>query len=178
MIRGTTGAVGSNVTLEYKTINDYNNDTDSWGTIINGQSISGWFGWNYLNYSFPFGGYATQTAYYRQLRFTFGITGLSSSYTNALNLVSLRIFGETLFSYTNNYQRTGHIYAFDASQNVTFPANVSSSSFIGNLIGNSDTSTSSTNILDQRSSSGYKIWIGTQAQLPTTRDSGTIYLVQ
>lgn len=174
----THGATGSNVTLQYRTIANYNNSVDTWDTITSNQTISGRSGWNTLNSSFFFGGSASQTSQVRQVRLTFGITGLNGTSSSALSLLSIRMYGENIWSSSNNYQRTGHIYAFDASQNVTFPAKVSSSSFIGKLIGNSDTSTSSVNIIDQRSSSGYKIWIGTQSQLPTKQDSSTIYLIQ
>ena len=92
-------------------------------------------GWNSIPISANFGGGSNQTSNWAVIRLTFSITGLSSTYSSALELLDLQLHGETYWHYPSNMAKTGHLYSWDNSQNATFPAEVSATNFRGNFIG-------------------------------------------
>lgn len=99
-------------------------------------SVSGWSGWNSIPVSNAFGGGATQTSNVAVFRFTFSITGLNSSYSNALSVLDMVLLGYTYWSYPSTMAKTGHLYSWDYNQNATFPAKVSApGGFEGSLTG-------------------------------------------
>lgn len=87
------------------------------------QKISGHTGWNEIDLgSIYFGGGTSQTSNYWQLRLTFSITQISG--TTAPYIRALRLFGDSYWTVHSNMAKTGHLYAYDTSQNATFPAKV------------------------------------------------------
>jgi len=85
-----------------------------------------------------FGGYENQTSNFYAYRFTFMITQISSSLITAPSVTDLRMYGTNVWTSANNMMRTGYIYSWDNSQNVTFPAKVAA---VGGFGGNADTAT-------------------------------------
>lgn len=143
LINISTGyATGSNVIVEkamkgsettFKTVGTYN--------------ISGWSGWNSIPINSAFGGGSNQTSNIAVLRLTFGITGVNTEQTsNALQIIDILGIGDTYWSYPSNMAKTGHIYSYDSSQNTTFPAKVTATTFVGALSGNATTATTATNV--------------------------------
>ena len=138
LINISTGyATGSNVIIE-KAMKGSETTFTSIGTY----QISGWSGWNSIPISAAFGGGANQTGNIAVLRLTFGITGINSEQTsNALSVSDIIGIGDTYWSYPSTMAKTGHLYSYDSSQNATFPANVTATTFVGALSGNATTAT-------------------------------------
>ena len=136
----TAGASGSNVIVESANVGS-ETVFQTRGTY----PLSGWPGWNSIPCDYTFGGSENQTYNTRVLRFTFGITGLGSSGSNGLTILSMRMFGENLWSCSGgNIPRTGHLYAYDINKNATFPADVKAPTFTGDLTGNATSATKAT----------------------------------
>ena len=95
-------------------------------TAIGTYDISGWSGWNSIPIDAPFGGGSNQTSNIAILRLTFSITSITAgNYNNALTLLDILGIGDTYWAYPSNMAKTGHLYSWDASQNASFPADVS-----------------------------------------------------
>jgi len=127
----TSGSSGCWCTIDARLRSNVNSSTDTWTTFANQVGISGWSGYNVINTSglTTYGG--TPASQYGEIRFTFGNTGYSTSYPG-LTVTKIFCIGGVGWTTPSTLARTGHMYTYDASQNVTFPANVTASSFIGN----------------------------------------------
>lgn len=152
LINMSTNGHGVAVTVEYKT----GTSGAAWQTLCT-QNLSGWSGWNEIDVSsIPhLGGGSSQTSNVWYWRLTYKVTSVNSNatYKSARPyIIGLRLFGETCWARTSNMGETGHLYSYDWQQNATFPANVSATTFIGNvtgnvtgnLVGNATTATSAT----------------------------------
>lgn len=133
LINISTGyATGSNVIVEKSM-----NGSESTFTTVGTYSLDGWSGWNSIPLGYMFGGGSNQTSHIAALRLTFGITGVDSSQTyNALAISDIIGIGDACWSNPSNMAKNGHIYTYDASQNATFPADITATTFLGNLSGN------------------------------------------
>ncbi len=103
--------------------------------------ISGWSGYNIINTSSitTYGNSASNQ--YGRLRFTFGCTGGSTTYSG-LNIVKIYGFGGVGWTAPSNLARTGHIYSIGTGQSVGFPGTVSAGGgFSGNLTGTASKAT-------------------------------------
>ena len=125
----TNGAAGSSVKMQYskKGTPDTYIDTDSF-------LVDGWSGWNSIplaKYMTTFGGGSGQSSNVESIRLTFSITGTSTTYNSNLTIHALRLFGATYWTYPSTMAKSNHIYTFDASQNTTFPAEVTATKFNG-----------------------------------------------
>ena len=103
--------------------------------------ISGWSGYNIINTSsITTYGNASSTQYGR-LRFTFGCTGGSTSYSG-LTILKIYGFGGVGWNTPSNLARTGHIYSIGTGQSVVFPGSVTANGgFSGSLTGTATTAT-------------------------------------
>lgn len=138
----TSYATGSNVIIEKAM-----KGSETTFTTVGTYQISGWSGWNSIPISAAFGGGSNQTGNIAVLRLTFGITGVNSEQTsNALSVSDIIGIGDTYWSHPSTMAKTGHIYSYDSSQNATFPANVTATTFVGALNGNATTATTATNV--------------------------------
>lgn len=101
--------------------------------------ISGWSGYNIIN-TRTFETYSNQASkQYGLIRFTFGCTDVPTNSTSkGLALLSIKAFGGICWNTPSNMAKQGHLYAYNAWQEATFPANVSAPAFIGNLTGTAD----------------------------------------
>lgn len=133
----TSYATGSNVIIEKAM-----KGSETTFTTVGTYQISGWSGWNSIPISAAFGGGNNQTSNIAVLRLTFGITGVNSGQTsNALSVSDIIAIGDTYWSYPSTMAKTGHLYSYDSSQNATFPASLTATTFVGNLSGNATTAT-------------------------------------
>lgn len=124
----TSGATGSYVIVETS-----KKGSETTFTQVGRYNISGWSGWNSIPLKgIAFGGGDDQTSNTAAIRLTFGITGLSASYSSVLCLLDIALHGETAWTIPSNLARTGHVYSYDAQQNVAFPNAVTAQSFNGN----------------------------------------------
>lgn len=90
-------------------------------TFANKVSLSGWSGYNVINTSGIITYGNTTSSQYGLLRFTFGCTGVNTSYAG-LRIISLKAFGGMGWTTPSTMARTDHLYSYDYAQNATFPA--------------------------------------------------------
>lgn len=100
-------------------------------TVLGTYNVSGWSGWNSISIQGPFGGGNTQTGNIGAIRLTFSITNITSGQNNGFNVCDIVGLGTTYWQCNSNMAKTGHIYGWDASQNVSFPRTVNASAFNG-----------------------------------------------
>ena len=125
----SNGAEGSKVKLETQTIGNYNNNVDTWSTIGT-YNVAGWSGWNSIPLLLLFGGYVNQLNQPAKLRLTLSITTVNTNYSCKACILDLRLIGITNNVSPSIMSRTGHLYDFDANQNATFPAAITSAKFV------------------------------------------------
>ena len=126
----TAGSGGCTVKVEYRTIGNYQAGNDTWGDGGT-YGIGGWSGWNSIPFQAAFGGSNDQTTQTAQIRLTFGVTSVSSTYGN-LELIAIRGIGFPVWQSPSTMASTGHLYSFDIAGNATFPASVSAVRFTEN----------------------------------------------
>ena len=136
----TNGSSGSYCTIDARTQTNYLAGNNTWTTFSNQTPVAGWSGYNVINTSglTTFGN--TPATQYGQVRFTFGQTGYSTTYTGLLILKILG-FGGVGWQTPSTLAASGNIYTYDYLKNVSFPATVSAVTFSGALSGNSTTAT-------------------------------------
>ena len=103
--------------------------------------LAGRSGWNSIPLGGYFGGNSTQTGNIAVYRFTFFYTSGTSTTNNAY-VFDFYLIGDTYWSYNSSMGRYGHLYSYNSSQEATFPAKVTATSFSGPLSGNATTATS------------------------------------
>lgn len=136
----TNGSTGSYCSIDARTQANVTAGTNTWVNFANKVSLSGWSGYNVINTSGITVG--TNSSQYGQLRFTFGVTSHANTVEYAgLNVSMVMGFGGVGWTTPSTMARTGHMYTYDASQNVTFPAQVTATKFNGPLNGNANTAT-------------------------------------
>lgn len=125
---GTNGSTGCYCTIRCRTQQNYEDNVDTWVTRADQVPINGWSGYNVINITSTTTYGNTKSSQYGEWQFIFGCTNFSGNYTG---LVVNKIigFGGVGWTTPSNMAKTGHIYAFDASQNATFPAQVQAASF-------------------------------------------------
>lgn len=127
----TSGSSGSNVTIQTCAVG-----STTYNTIINGHSIAGWSGRNFIYFGgFTFG---TGSGRIRYIRFIFKITGGATSGSHrGLQILSIRGYGGEGWNEPSYMASTGHLYSYDAGQNAIFPAKVTATEFDGKIVGKS-----------------------------------------
>ena len=117
----TNGSSGSWCTIDAKTKANVDSGTDTWVTFANKVSLSGWSGYNVINTP-DITTYGNTSSQHQKLRFTFGVTSHpSSSQYSGLIIYSIMGFGGNGWTTPSTMAATGHIYTYDAFQNVSFP---------------------------------------------------------
>lgn len=132
----TNGSNSSTVTIQRA----LQSSPDSYSNIATDIPISGWSGYNVINVTSTTTYGNTAASQYGRIRFIFKANGGNTSY-NGLNIQKIMGFGGVGWATPSAMAKTGHLYSFDASQNATFPANVTATKFIGPLQGNADSAT-------------------------------------
>lgn len=121
-------ATGLELLVEYRSGTNYKNN-GAWSTFGT-YSLTGWSGWNDIPLVLStLGGGANQLSNNWQLRLTFTVKTKNTSYPKNASVLAARIYGQNTWSTPSTLAETGHIYTFDMSKNVTFPAGVSAASF-------------------------------------------------
>lgn len=94
---------------------------DTYEEVVTDIPIDGWSGYNVINVP-AFTTYGnTASAQYGRVRFIFTANGGDTNYTG-LSIIKIMGFGGMGWTTPSNMAKTGHLYAFDASQKATFPA--------------------------------------------------------
>ena len=118
--------------------------------LLNNQALSGWSGWNILNFSSiggsgSFGG-NNNSAHIKKMRFTFTSTGCSTLYPG-LSVMSLYAYGGVGWTTPSVLAQNGVPYSYNSYMDVNFPGSVTSPQFNGALSGNATTSTTASTTL-------------------------------
>lgn len=99
-----------------------NQNGGTWTTFAENVAISGWSGWNVINLTAGLTTYGnTKTTQYGQIQFIFGYNTYGGS-SIGLNIYQILGFGGMGWSTPSNMAKEGHLYSFDASQNMILPA--------------------------------------------------------
>lgn len=126
----TSGSQGCTCTIKYRTQQNYESNTDTWTTVAENVSISGWSGYNVINTS-GFATYGnTPATHAREIIFEFGITSHTNSNYYGLSIQKIFAYGGVGWTTPSNMAARGHLYKYDAQQNATFPAAVTATKFI------------------------------------------------
>ena len=118
----TNGSTGCYVTIEGRTKANVDAGANTWVTFAENIPVSGWSGWNIINTS-GITTHGNTNNQYANLRFTFGCTGGSSTYSG-LQIRRLKAFGGVGWQTPSNMAQYGSLYRYDYSQNALFPADV------------------------------------------------------
>lgn len=108
---------------------------------VSGALLNGWGGPNYIGFNCTYGGDNSNDHIY-SIRFTFSCNNYVSGCVAQIGEISL--MGSTNWAMPYNLGARGHMYDWDTSQNVAFPAGVSASWFSGS--GSSLTSLNASNL--------------------------------
>lgn len=102
-------------------------------TLASNQTVAGWSGNNMVKFSERSAWGTNNSNHLYNIRFTFKYTSINSSYpTNQAQIQKIDMFGQNFWGTSNSPQHYGHLYSWDYLKNVTFPANVTASAFLGN----------------------------------------------
>ena len=118
----TNGSVGCWCTIDGRTQNDIEAGNDTWKTFVNKQLISGWSGYNVINYPNGITTYSNSIHkyHYGNVRFTFGCTSHNQNY-GGLNIMSIMGFGGDGWATPSNLASTGHLYEVTGMGAAKFP---------------------------------------------------------
>ena len=96
--------------------------------IISDYSLNGWAGPNMISFGNRSFWGTNSTGHVYNIRITFKITAVNTTYQNNQPGVSdIRFFGPNFWGTVNTPRYAGHLYNWDADRNVTFPATVNAS---------------------------------------------------
>lgn len=168
-------ATNCKVDVDYSTVG---NSSSFSGTVTS--DISGWTGWNSIAIGKIFGGADSNNV--ARIRLTF-YGNPATGNLGALSVRGIVCIGDTLWEAPaqSTMARTGHMYTYDSSKNVSFPARVTATDitatnkvtateFVGKLTGNADTATTAT----KSSQDGQGVTISTNyAKLANPAFTGT-----
>lgn len=113
----TEGATGCKCKVEY---GDYS-ATTVWATAKTAD-VAGWSGWNIIQVNQTIG--SSTYGKVRYVRLTFSQTGVDATYSSNLHVYGVRFFSSSCWNAPSALAQNGHVYTYDASQNVTFPADL------------------------------------------------------
>lgn len=96
--------------------------------IISNYSLNGWAGPNMISFGNRSAWGTNSSGHIYNIRITFKITAVNTKYQNNQPGVSdIRFFGPNFWGTANTPRYAGHLYSWDADQNVTFPSIVNAS---------------------------------------------------
>lgn len=122
----TNGSQDCRCTIQGQTKTNYDAGNDKWSTFANEIGISGWSGFNVINTS-GITTYGNTSSQYIKLRFIFYCkTAGSMATSGGLQIINIYGFGGVGWTTPSTMAKWGQMYTYDASQNVTFPASITS----------------------------------------------------
>lgn len=107
-----------------------NGSPNSFTTVFSGQLVKGWSGANIRYFSPIRFGVTSQSGNCNKIRLTFYQTAVIADYGDS-NVQDIRFYGNAVWTRANNMMATNHMYSWDTDMNVTFPAQVTATRFIG-----------------------------------------------
>lgn len=154
-------------------------NSDTWVSRFNDSTflMSGWSGNDYIQLSGEtvFGGSITQTTNYWNYRVTFMSAYKSgeSTFTGTSKqaIMEIRGYGSAWWTAGNKYAASDHMYSWDYQKNVTFPAKITATDYIGKI--NGTTVPSNPKFTDTTYESKAAASGGTELSLVTTGEKYT-----
>lgn len=129
----TSGTNNNWCTIRARKQSDYTANKDTWTTFADKIGVSGWSGYNVINTSGITTYGNTASTQYGHIQFIFGCdTGSTNNSYAGLNINKIFGFGGVGWTTPSTMAKTGRMYTYDSSQNVTFPEGVSAKSFTEN----------------------------------------------
>ena len=123
----TSGTNNNWCTIRARKQSDYTAGNDKWTTFADKISVSGWSGYNVINTSGITTYGNTASTQYGHIQFIFGCdTGSTNNSYAGLTINKIFGFGGVGWTTPSTMAKTGHMYTYDSSQNVTFPAAITS----------------------------------------------------
>lgn len=123
----TSGTNNNWCTIRARKQSDYTAGNDTWTTFANKISVSGWSGYNVINTSGITTYGNTASTQYGHIQFIFGCDkGSTNNSYPGLQINKIFGFGGVGWTTPSTMAKTGHMYTYDSSQNVTFPAAITS----------------------------------------------------
>lgn len=123
----TSGTNNNWCTIRARKQSDYTAGNDTWTTFANKISVSGWSGYNVINTSGITTYGNTASTQYGHIQFIFGCdTGSTNNSYAGLNINKIFGFGGVGWTTPSTMAKTGQMYTYDSSKNVTFPAAITS----------------------------------------------------
>lgn len=123
----TSGTNNNWCTIRARKQSDYTAGNDTWTTFADKISVSGWSGYNVINTSGITTYGNTASSQYGHIQFIFGCdTGSTNNSYPGLTITKIFGFGGVGWTTPSTMAKTGHMYTYDSSQNVTFPAAITS----------------------------------------------------
>ena len=120
----TNGSTGCKVITRARTQQNYENNVDTWVTVIDNQSVNGWSGMNVFNINSITTYGNVKASHYGQFEFIFSITDHTSTSNAGLSVGGIELFGGVGWTTPSNMALNGHIYSWDGNQTAIFPYNV------------------------------------------------------
>lgn len=128
----TNGSTGCWCTIDGRLQSDVEANNDTWKIFINKQPVSGWSGYNVLNYPAgitTYGNTADKTSQYGNVRFTFGCESHNQNY-GGLNIMSIQGFGGEGWATPSTLALTGHLYEISTTKAAKFPGPIHATELI------------------------------------------------
>lgn len=117
----TNGSIGCWCTIDGRLQSDVEAGNDTWKIFINKQHVSGWSGYNVINYPNGITTYSNhKTVQYGNVRFTFGCTSHNQNY-GGLHVMSIQGFGGEGWETPSTLALTGHLYEVTGIGAAKFP---------------------------------------------------------
>ena len=123
----TSGTNNNWCTIRARKQSDYTANNDKWTIFADKISVSGWSGYNVINTSGITTYGNTPSTQYGHIQFIFGCdTGSTNNSYAGLNISKIFGFGGVGWTTPSTMAKTGRMYTYDSSQNVIFPAAITS----------------------------------------------------
>lgn len=118
----TNGSTGCWCTIDDRLQSDVEDNNNNWKIFINKQHVSGWSGYNVLNYPNGITTYsnALEKSKYGNVRFTFGCESHNQNY-GGFNVMSIQGFGGEGWITPSTLALTGHLYEITDIGAAKFP---------------------------------------------------------
>ena len=140
-------------------------EPDKFISVVNDVRVSGWSGPNEIAFTGgTFGGGDSQLSNFGTYRITFMIKSVDPNWVkNASTVTDLRFYGDNCWTSANPMMENDNIYTWDRIGNVSFPKDVKAANFIGNVQGN---------VQGKSTSSDYLHVYDTRNENPMPNDKG------
>lgn len=129
----TMGSTGCKLNVYLRTQANVESDTDTWVHVAEDCTLTGWSGWNIINFPSGILTYGNnKSAQYGQIRMVFSADGYSGNGTTnyGLSLQRLRVYAPDCRGVSNSLANYDSPFAFYSDRHVVFPSTVTATQLI------------------------------------------------